>query len=251
MRLPRFLRRDRKASTAAREPLAPPSPRDEFFTLWSHFGKQRFQMFSITLVSLAISLTLLVSYVRLAHASRFVPFLYVVDRSGEVLALGIAHPVSTDADAVVYHALEEFTTGVRAVFRDPNAERYALKKAYAYLPGDNPRATSTGFLETYMSNNDPRVLADRFSRTAEIVSILKIPQKSPDRGANGQSSTWRIRWRETTYPVGTAQGETSEWEAFVTVRLHPKRTVEAFDPNPFGVFIDHLSWSRLTPEARP
>ncbi|HEY0515253.1 MAG TPA: type IV secretion system protein, partial [Thermoanaerobaculia bacterium] len=93
--------------------------------------------------------------------------------------------------------------------------------------------------------------ADRFSRTAEIVSILKIPQKSPDRGANGQSSTWRIRWRETTYPVGTAQGETSEWEAFATVRLHPKRTVEAFDPNPFGVFIDHLSWSRLTPEARP
>ena len=64
MRLPRFLRPDRKRSLEAREPLAPPSPRDEFFTLWSHFGKQRFQMFSITLVSLAISLTLLVSFVR-------------------------------------------------------------------------------------------------------------------------------------------------------------------------------------------
>jgi type IV secretory pathway TrbF-like protein len=197
-----------------REPLAPPSPRDEFFSIWSHFGKQRFQMFSLTLLSLALSLTLLVSYVRLASSSRLVPFLYVIDRSGEVLALGTAHPIAADSDAVVYHALEEFTTGVRAVFRDPNAERYALKRAYAYLPGDNVLATSTGFLETYMARNDPRLLSEQFSRTAEIVSILKLPQKSSGNGnggvsavgsnGNGGSSTWRLRWRETTYPVGTA-----------------------------------------------
>jgi type IV secretion system protein VirB5 len=208
-------------------------------------------MFAITLLSLAMSLTLVVAYVRLAHASRFVPFLYVVDRSGEVLALGTPHPIANDADAVIYHALEEFTTAVRAVFRDPNAERYALKRAYAYLPGDNPNSTSTGFLEAYMSNHDPRLLAERFSRTAEIVSILKVPQRTADRSGGGPSSTWRIRWRETTYPVGTAQGDTSEWEAFATVRVHPKKTIEAFDPNPFGIFLDHLSWSRLTPEARP
>jgi len=170
----------------------------------------------------------------------------VIDRSGEVLALGTAHPIAADSDAVVYHALEEFTTGVRAVFRDPNDERSALKRAYAYLPGDNVLATPTVFLEPYMARNDPRLLSEQFSRTAEIVSILKLPQKSSSNG-NGGSSTWRLRWRETTYPVGTALGETSEWEAFATVRLHPKRTLEAFDPNPFGIYIDHLMGHGFNP----
>lgn len=231
-------------------PVTPPDPRNEFLSVWAMLGKQRTQMFAVTLLSLGIALTLLVSYVRLAHASRFVPFLYVVDRSGEVLALGSAHPVAADSDPVIYSSLETFITGIRAVFVDPNAQRFVLKKAYAFLPGDNPQSTSTAFLEAYMSGNDPRLLAQRISRTAEIVSILKIPQTRTERNAGSHGSTWRIRWRETTYPIGAAIGEASEWEAFATVRVHPKRVVEAFDPNPFGVFIDHLNWSRLTPETR-
>jgi len=241
MKIPRL--RERRSPSPAAEP---PSPRDEFFSLWAHQGKQRFQLFVIAVLSLSALVLLTVSYIRLAHASRFVPFLYVVDRSGEVLALGSARPIAADSDAVVTSSLATFITSVRAVYADPHAERAALTKAYIFLPGDNPSATSTGFLEAYMSTNDPRLLSERFSRTAEIVSILKIPQKSADAAA----STWRIRWRETVYPVGTALSQTSEWEAFTTVRVHPKKIVDAFDPNPFGVYIDHLSWSRLTPEPR-
>jgi len=237
----------------------PPSPREEFFSLWAHQGKQRFQLFLVAVLSLSALILVTVSYIRLAHASRFVPFLYVVDRSGEVLALGSAHPVVADSDPVIASSLETFVTSVRAVYRDPHAERAALTKAYVFLPGDNPGATSTGFLEAYLSANDPRLLAERFSRTVEIVSILKVPQKagdgagsaSPSRSTSTTNSTWRIRWRETVYPVGTAASESSEWEAFATVLFHPKKVVDAYDPNPFGVYIDHLSWSRLTPEPRP
>ena len=229
--------------------LGPPDPREEFLTLWANLGKQRSALFLLALLALTALVFMTVSYVRLAHASRLVPFLYVVDRSGEVLALGTARPMAADSDAVVYHSLETFLTSVRAVYRDPNAQRASLKKAYAYLPGDNPTATSTTFLETYMAANDPRVLAERFSRTAEIVSILKLPPSPSDHGA-ARSATWRIRWRETTYPIANALSETSEWEAFATVRVHPRNAVKAFEPNPFGVFVDHLSWSRLTPESR-
>jgi type IV secretory pathway TrbF-like protein len=230
--------------------LRPPDPREEFFSLWANLGKQRSYLFLITLLALGALIFLSVSYVRLAHATRLVPFLYVVDRSGEVLALGSAHPVSADADPIVYNVLETFVTSVRAVFRDPNAERFVLKHAYGFLPGDNPDASSTGFLEAYMSVNDPRLLAERFSRTADIVSILKLPPKPGERPSASHASTWRIRWRETTIPIGTAQAETADWEAFAQVRVHPKSAVEAFDPNPFGVYIDHLSWSRLTPDPR-
>lgn len=244
----RFLRKgEHRSPSPASEP---PDPREEFLTLWANLGKQRSALFLLALFALAALVFLTVSYVRLAHASRLIPFLYVVDRSGEVLALGAAHPIEADHDAVVYNSLETFFTSVRAVYRDPNAQRVALKRAYVYLPGDNPGATSATFLEAYMSANDPRLLADQFSRTAEMVSILKLPPSPSDHGA-ARSATWRIRWRETTYPLGTGLRETSEWEAFATVRVHPKTAVKAFDPNPFGVYIDHLSWSRLTPENRP
>jgi len=251
-----------KRRPGARESLkpvqaGPPSPREEFFSLWAHQGKQRFQLFLVAVLALSALILVTVSYIRLAHASRFVPFLYVVDRSGEVLALGSAHPIVADSDPVVASSLETFVTSIRAVYRDPHAERAALTKAYVFLPGDNPGTTSTGFLEAYLSANDPRLLAERFSRTVEIVSILKVPQKagdgsaSPARSTTSTSSTWRIRWRETVFPAGTALSEKSEWEAFATVRVHPKKVVDAYDPNPFGVYIDHLSWSRLTPEPRP
>jgi type IV secretion system protein TrbF len=233
-----------------RPPAAPPDPREEFFSLWAHQGKQRSQLFLVATLSLSALIILAVSYVRLAHASRFVPFLYVVDRSGEVLALGSAHPISADSGPVIASSLETFISAVRAVYRDPNAERASLSKAYVFLPGDNPTSTSTEFLEAYLSANDPRVLAEHFSRTVEIVSILKVPPKSAEGSTSTTSSTWRIRWRETVYPVGTALSDGSEWEAFVTVRVHPKKFVDAYDPNPFGVYIDHLSWSRLSPEPR-
>ncbi|HET9210144.1 MAG TPA: type IV secretion system protein [Thermoanaerobaculia bacterium] len=236
--------RIRRARRPPTPPAEPPSPREEFFSLWAHQGKQRFQLFLIAVLALSALLVLAVSYVRLAHASRFVPFLYVVDRSGEVLPLGTARPIAADSDAVITSSLATFITSVRAVYHDPYAERASLTKAYVFLPGDSPTATSTGFLEAYLSANDPRLLAERFSRTVEIVSILKVPQKAGPTPA----STWRIRWRETVYPVGTALSQSSEWEAFATVRVHAKKTVDAYDPNPFGVFIDHLSWSRLTPE---
>ena len=243
----RILRHKRRSLEA---PAVAPTARDEFFSLWAHQGKQRFQLFVIAVLSLSVLVLLTVSYVRLAWANRFVPFLYVVDRSGEVLALGSAHPIAADSDPVVASSLETFITSVRAVYRDPHAERAALTKAYVFLPGDNPGSTSTGFLEAYMSANDPRLLAERFSRTVEIVSILKVPQKAQDGATAQGGTTWRLRWRETIYPVGTALSQSSEWEAFATVRVHPKKTVDAYDPNPFGVYIDHLSWSRLTPEPR-
>jgi type IV secretory pathway TrbF-like protein len=242
-----FFHRERRSLPSF---LRPPDPREEFFSLWANLGKQRSYLFLITLLALGALIFLSVSYVRLAHATRLVPFLYVVDRSGEVLALGSAHPVAADSDPVVYNVLETFITGVRAVFRDPNAERFILKRAYAFLPGDNPDSSSTGFLEAYMSANDPRLLAERLSRTADVVSILKLPPKPGERPSAAHASTWRIRWRETTIPIGTAQADTADWEAFVQVRVHPKTAVEAFDPNPFGVYIDHLSWSRLTPDVR-
>lgn len=232
---------------------APPNPREEFLSLWANLGRQRSQLFVLSALALAAVILLTVSYVRLAHSSRLVPYLYVVDRSGEVLALGAARPIPSDHDAVIYQALATFISSVRAVYRDPLAQRATLKRAYALLPANHPDSSSVAFLEAYMQANDPRLLAERFTRSADIVSILKLPKDTPTGDSQTSSaSSWRIRWREDVFPLGAlGRPQSSEWEAFVSVRVRPKRTIPAFDPNPFGIFIDHLAWSRLTPEHQP
>jgi type IV secretory pathway TrbF-like protein len=240
-----LLRRERRSP----RPDPAPDPREEFHTLWANLGKQRSQLFVLTALALTALIIMTVSYVRLAHSSKLVPYLYVVDRSGEVLALGAARPIAADNDAVIYHTLATFLSSVRAVYRDPLAQRAALQRAYSHLPANNPGASSVDFLETYMRGHDPRILSERFTRDTEIVSILKIP---PQTTAAPATSSWRIRWRENLYPLGSSgRAQTSEWEAFATVRVQPKRDVPAFDANPFGVFVDHLAWSRLTPERQP
>jgi type IV secretion system protein VirB5 len=243
-----LFRRERRSPKPEPAPPPPPSPADEFQTLWQNQGRQRQQFFTLALLALGALILVLLAYVRLATASRFVPFLYVVDRSGEVLALGSAHPLPADTDTIVYQSLATFVTGVRAVYRDPVAQRAALQAAYGYLPSNNPEATSPNFLSAYLSTNDPRTLAQQFTRTTEIAAVIKLPARTPN-SSKTNTATWKVSWAEITYPVGGVGARTrSDWEAFLLVRVTPKRVVEAYDPNPFGVYVDQITWSRLTPE---
>ncbi len=239
-------RRERRSPSGSMPGGPPPDPETRFFSIWHNQAKQRQMLMTFALLSQAALIIVLVSYSRLAHSSRFVPFLYVVDRSGEVMALGSAKPLPADTDGVVYFSLASFISGVRAVYSDPIAQRAALQAAWAYVPADNPEAHSPEFLNAYLSRNDPRSLSEQLVKTADIVSILKLPPSGPETAASRSRSTWRIRWRETTYPLAIGAPTTAEWEAFATVRVHPKKVIDAFDRNPFGVFVDQLSWSLIS-----
>jgi type IV secretion system protein TrbF len=221
------------------------SPREEFFTLWAHFGRQRAQLVTIAALSGALNLILGSAYIIRAQSSMFVPYLYVTDKTGEVVPLGAAKEL-TVTDLIVSNALGNFFKGIRSVYSDPHAQGTAVRDAYVYIPR-TPGATSRDFVGAYFADNDPRTLAERFTRTVEIIATTKLPRQA---GATKSTSvaTWRVRWRETTYNLGAPTALVADWDAFVTVRIKPKRKLEAFDPNPMGIYIDSLQWSRLTPE---
>jgi type IV secretory pathway TrbF-like protein len=227
---------------------APRTAADEFQHLFLNAGRQRQQLLVITVLSLVLSLVLLVSYINLAHASRFVPYLYVVDRAGEVLALGGAKPLPADTDTVVYQAVASFITGLRVVYLDPDAQRTALSSAFNHIQ-ETPGATTFAYLNTYLTDHDPREIAKQSTRSVEITSVVKLPSRAAVPGKPKSTNTWKVNWRETTYPTsGLGTRSISEWEAFLLVRVTPKKVIEGFDPNPFGIWVDGLSWNRITPE---
>jgi type IV secretory pathway TrbF-like protein len=257
--MPWFPRR-RAAAAPAGNTLRPggpaPDPREEFWNTFLAFGKARQTLVTFALLSMCANVIILIGYVRVTLASRFVPFVYVVDRAGEVLALGGAKPLPADTDTVVYLALGSFVTSLRAVYSDPLAEKTALTTAYAYLPNNShPDSTSLSFVTAYLSNNDPRTAVESYTRSAEIVAITKLPGRAPRTSSQGRpapptTTTWRIRWRETIYPIAVGVPTTTDWEAFAAVTVRPKQNVEAFDTNPFGIFVESINWSRITPEKR-
>ncbi len=238
----RFLkRREHRSDPSPVEELL--SPREEFFTLWAHFGRQRAQLVSLAVLSGILNLILASAYIIRAQSSVFIPYLYVTDKTGDVVPLGPAREL-TVTDLIISNALGNFFKGIRSVYSDPNAQRTAVRDAYVHIPRT---ASSRDFIAAFFADNDPRTLAKRLTRTVEIVATTKLPPQ-PGATRSASTATWRVRWRETTYIVGAPTVLVADWDAFVTVRSKPKRKLEAFDPNPLGIYIDSLQWSRLAPE---
>lgn len=219
------------------------SPREEFFTLWGHFGRQRAQLVILATLSGILNLILASAYIVRAQSSLYIPYLYVTDKTGEVVPLGPAQELVV-TDLIVSSALGNFFKGVRAVYSDPNAQRTSVRDAYVYIPRT---AASRDFIGAYFADHDPRTVSKRLTRTVEIIATTKLPSQ-PGLAASASAATWRVRWRETTFVVGAPTVLVADWDAFATVRIKPKRKLEAFDPNPMGIYIDSLQWSRLSPE---
>lgn len=237
-----FFGRERRSFTDA----SPPSPREEFLAIWAHLGRQRQQAWVLAGLCLLSNLFLAVSYVSLANRSRLVPYVFAVDRTGDVVPLGKAQAVATDDPRLTVPALEAFLVNVRAVYRDPLAQKEAASRAYLYLSASARASRALRFVEAYYRANDPRTMAKAFSRSIEVVSI--IPVSSPS-STSRDTALWQLRWRETSYPTSGGSPTFSDWQAFATVRVAPATYIEQLDRNPFRVLIEDLSWSRVTPET--
>ena len=174
-----------------------------------------------------------IAFIVLAFTAPFQLWVAEVDTVGNVLSL---EPVSEVKDAppnAMRGVLGSFIVDVRAVYEDPHARANAVNEAYAYTTSD----TKT-WLNTYYKKpeNDPRNLAEKFSRTAVLRSITRIPETT---------NQYEIQWTETKH-YGGGREETSLWKAYVTTTRSAPTTSEEAATNPYGILISDISWSRIT-----
>jgi type IV secretion system protein TrbF len=193
-------------------------------------GKRNWQVIAFALAGVLGVLS--IGFTRLALTSRVTPYVVEVDQFGRARAFGALEPLKRTDARVVVAELAAFVRDARSVMPSAAGERDVLTRAYGFVDQDG-----AAFLNSYFADtaNDPRVVARRATRIAEVTSVLPVPK----------SSTWKIEWVETEYPVNGGTPTRSAWEGYLGVRIVPPQTEDAIEMNPLGVYVTSINWTRI------
>lgn len=166
--------------------------------------------------------------------SRITPYVVEVTTSGEVRTVGEAVEAYNPTDVQIAHHIGLFIKRVRSLSSDAAVVRQNWLDAYAMA---TDRATQR--LNAEARDNDPFANLGRVTVTVEIVSVVRISDKS-----------FQARWRERRFENGSPVGVTSHTGVFTLVHVPPK-TKDTLLTNPLGLYVHDLDWSKdLTPGDR-
>lgn len=207
----------------------------EFMNQFAHLarGKRNWQLTAF--ISLGLLTLVTVSYIRLASTAQITPYVVEVDALGQARAFGPAETTLRPGDPLVIHQLSLFIRNLRTVYQDPLAQKDMVVRAYAYVD-----ASAERWLNDYFRRpeNDPRLLAQQFSRRVEVTSVIRVPE----------SDTWKVSWTEIETPGSAGTERRSAWEGYLTVTEVPPATAASIEYNPLGLYITALNWTKVASE---
>lgn len=158
--------------------------------------------------------------------STVTPYIVEVDETGAAKAVGPATEPYTPSDAQIAHHLAGFISDVRSVSTDPVVVRENWLRAYEFVTA---QAATT--LSAEAEANDPFADVGRRSRTVEVVSVVRVSDKS-----------FQARWIEKTYEQGALR-EAKRFTGMFSVVTQPPRDAARLRTNPLGLYIASLSWA--------
>ncbi|PKP82524.1 MAG: conjugal transfer protein TrbF [Alphaproteobacteria bacterium HGW-Alphaproteobacteria-18] len=158
--------------------------------------------------------------------STVTPYIVEVDETGAVKAVGPATEPYTPSDAQIAHHLAGFISDVRSVSSDPVVVRENWLRAYEFVTA---QAATT--LSAEAEANDPFADVGRRSRTVEVVSVVRVSDKS-----------FQARWIEKTYEQGALR-EAKRFTGIFSIVTQPPRDAARLRTNPLGLYIASLSWA--------
>lgn len=158
----------------------------------------------------------------------FIPY----DQFGRVIQYEDLSRFKNPARGFVESELARWLVNVRGIyFGNPVAQMDRVRAARWFLT-----AESEAWLKQYYKPDDrnPGLLLRDLSRTVEIVSISKDPERP----------LWYLQWRELDQHARGGAVE-SIWQATLKVDFRPGQSEAAVWANPAGVRISSIEWNRL------
>ena len=158
--------------------------------------------------------------------STVTPYIVEVDETGAAKAVGPATEPYTPSDAQIAHHLAGFISDVRSVSTDPVVVRENWLRAYEFVTA---QAATT--LSAEAEANDPFADVGRRSRTVEVVSVVRVSDKS-----------FQARWIEKSYEQGALR-DAKRFTGMFSIVTQPPRDAARLRTNPLGLYIASLSWA--------
>lgn len=174
----------------------------------------------------------------LGRRSKVVPYLVHTDPWGRTgIAGGAAGELTVEAghgESLCRGTIPEVIQRLRTVMPDEYGLKSNIAWAYSFL-GAEGRA----FVDSYLAEDDPRLLSKRFRRVVSVLELLRLPESE---------KSYRAVWTEAYYSLRDGgRGDRELWSAVVTCSVDPPnaREMRTEMVNPFGVKLD-LQWSPST-----
>jgi type IV secretory pathway TrbF-like protein len=183
------------------------------------------------------NVVLLAGFVRLALATRYVPYVVELDAHGNATYAGPLEAVDTAEERLIIQQLRQFVWNLRLVVADAAAQQELVARAYALA--DVPLRRQ---LDEYFSRpeNDPRLLAPKASRAVERVTLLRLPHTT---------DTYQVQWTEVvTSRTAFGAGERHSFQGLLTAEQAERLTPEALAHNPLGLLVTEFTWTETTAE---
>src|SRR5699024_1385548 len=207
---------------------------DRYFDI--NKSKDNWRLLSFMLIGL---LTIVLgAYIWRSQQSRYQPFMYYQDSAGKLMAMGPAEPGAINNEqqvkAHIYHVIDH----LRTIHSDRKVMENRLRKVFQYYLAGNV----SDKLNQYFSSpeNDPRILADRFSREIKIQGIVLMTEDNENR--------CKVRWIESTISPGGIIQNKQTWEAYLTIKFTELENQKQALVNPLGMIVTNFSWGSISPQ---
>ncbi|MDR2925513.1 MAG: conjugal transfer protein TrbF [Azoarcus sp.] len=199
-------------------------------------AKQTWQI--IGLFSLCIALAAVGGIIHIGQQNKFVPYVVETDTIGQYRAAGILQATTALDPRIIRSTVSKFIHQARVVTPDMALQRKAVLDVYGHLHPNDPAQPKMS--EFYREDG----VTNPFKRSANEmvdIDIKSVLQQTKD--------TWQAEWQETVRDrKGVPAAAPIAMRALVTVKVVPptSSTTEAqMQKNPFGIFVEDFSWTRL------
>lgn len=203
--------------------------RREFFDRYFQLAKMINNLRLMLLGSLAIGVIAVGGMVALALQNKVVPYVVELNGNSEMVRVTRADVAEKPTDNMVMASLRLFVIGARTVFLDRRAQQMQMNTAYSMILAGSPAYKA---MEDFHTANNPY----EKSKTETVeVAVSSFPKISDD--------TWQVEWTETTKQLSGKVLSVRNWQGTFKVKIIPPTDVNQISVNPFGIYVEWLSWT--------
>jgi type IV secretion system protein VirB5 len=185
------------------------------------------------LIAIVCGATALVAVIGMAYIgaqNKIVPYVVEVDKLGRASAVARADQPAVADERVIRAYLARFVTDWRSVTVDRQAEKSAIDRVYAMLPGGSVALTK---MNDHFRVHNPFLLAGTQGVAVAVTNLLPISDR-----------TWQVEWQETRRDLRGQQLGTVRMKVSIIVGIAPPSDEALVLVNPLGVYVTDLNWSK-------
>lgn len=186
---------------------------------------------TLAFVCATASVVLAIGMIAMATRSRVVPYIIAVDNIGRVVNTAPAENPTRPDEKLLRVAVADWVQAMRMVTSDPQAELRAIDRVYAMIGKGSAAQT---FITEYYRANSPLERAATVTVNVDVRSVVASSENS-----------FEVAWTETTRDLTGGIKGAETYQGSFTIVVNPPSDERTIRLNPLGVYITHVSWSKV------